>query len=154
MMFIESLQPETVSLMDSKQVLIMVLNCTLSKKVTERVELFVRNHWCLAASESEITVALGRAKAIRELAIAEGRPNTEGENLVHAGIIKQYVAVKRGLSQVSYDQWINARRGLSKIKKANYDADLIRKGLLLGAHERREFREKNKYERAAKNIAG
>jgi hypothetical protein len=131
--------------------LIMVLDCTVSKKVKQRVERYVKNGWSLAATEEEIAIAFARRDEINRLAESEGRMPSPDEVSELSMIVRCYVAVKRGLSQIHYDQWIRARRSMSKTKAAQFDASLIRRGELLNAYSR-EYVQLNRYQKAARAV--
>lgn len=140
-------------MVNSHEVLIMVLQVKLTSKVRQRVALFVANRWSLSADESDAKAAFHTRDTILNLAKSESRELTQEERETVNGIYKEFLAVKRGLSQVHYDQWEHPRLSMSKSKKAKYDADLIRRGLLLEAGQAGQFRKKNRYAQAAAKLA-
>jgi hypothetical protein len=137
----------------SHEVLIMVLQVKLTSKVKKRVALFVENRWSLNADEAEAKAAFHTRDTILELAKSESRELTPDERETVSAIDKEFLAVKRGLSQVHYDQWEHPRLSMSKNKQARYDADLMRRGLLLESGGIRQFRKKNRYAQAAAKLA-
>jgi hypothetical protein len=141
-------------MLDPTEGLIMVLSCKLRKKVQDRVTTFVQNRWSLASTEDEIKAALLQRDAIIATAADANRDLTDEERVAVRSIEKEFIAVKRGLSQVHYDQWEHARQAMGKIKKARFDADLIQRGLLLDRDTVREYRKKNKFQMVAARTAG
>ena len=141
-------------MIDSNEGLIMVLSCKLRKKTQDRVTLFVTNRWSLAATEEEIKAAFMQRDAILDTAKEQNRDLTDDERLAIRAIEKEFVAVKRGLSQVHYDQWDHARQTMGKIKRAKYDQDLIQRGLLLDRNTVSDYRKKNRFLKVAARTAG
>jgi hypothetical protein len=140
-------------MVNSHEVLIMVLQVKLTSKVKQRVALFVKNRWSLNADEAEAKAAFHTRDTILALAKSESRELTVEERETVSAIDKEFLAVKRGLSQVHYDQWEHPRLSMSRNKQAKYDADLIRQGLLLESGGIRQFRKKNRYAQAAAKLA-
>lgn len=141
-------------MIDSNEGLIMVLSCKLRKKTQDRVTLFVNNRWSLAATEEEVKAALMQRDSIIATAKEENRDLNDDERLAIRAIEKEFIAVKRGLSQVHYDQWDHARQRMGKIKRAKFDQDLIQRGLLLDRNTVSDYRKKNRFLKVAARTAG
>ena len=137
----------------SHEVLIMVLQVKLTSKVKQRVALFVANRWSLNADEAEARAAFHTRDTILKTAKEQSRELTADELETVSAIDKEFLAVKRGLSQVHYDQWEHPRLSMTKSRQAKYDAKLIQQGLLLEAGGIRQFRNKNRYAQAAAKLA-
>ena len=141
-------------MIDSNEGLIMVLSCKLRKKTQDRVTLFVNNRWSLAATEEEVKAALMQRDSIIATAKEENRDLNDDERLAIRAIEKEFIAIKRGLSQVHYDQWDHARQRMGKIKRAKFDQDLIQRGLLLDRNTVSDYRKKNRFLKVAARTAG